>query len=122
MSNPSLYNALGGSQPSAEQQPSAVAPAGSPAVGAASLPALFAALQAQSPQGSQPLNMGPMVAANNPIPEAVQKNIPQDFGQKAPAPRSLGRISEQPGDHQKATDVMNAYEEKNRAAHPEWYK
>ncbi len=122
MANPSLYDALGGSQPSAEQQPSAVAPAGSPAVGAASLPGLFQALQAQAPQGSQPLGMGPMIASNNAIPLRVQNNIPQEFGQKAPDRTEPGRISEKAGDHQKALDVMNSYEEKNRAQHPEWYK
>lgn len=81
-----MFNALGGSQPSADQQPSAPLPPGSPGVGGGSpqLPGLFQALQAQAqPQQDSPLQMGPMIASNDPVPTSMQKgqaSIDQAFG------------------------------------------
>lgn len=118
-----MFNALGGSQPSAVQQPSAPPPPGSPGVGGGSL---FEALQQQLPQhgDNQPLQLGPEIASNNPIPVNVRTNISKDFGQKAPAPIQRGVGSNtNPDDYEnKANAVMNAKQAQAMREHPEWFK
>jgi len=77
-----LYQALGGGQPSADQQPSAPVPPASAGVGAGSpqLPGLFQALQQQQAQQPQSLQPGPLVAdATIPIDQKKMQDLMKGF-------------------------------------------